>query len=81
MGIGGWELFLIFVVALLVFGPRKIPELARGLGQGLREIRRLSTELHREIHMADVVEEERKRTAAAAAPAPPKKGESGEPRV
>jgi sec-independent protein translocase protein TatA len=69
MGIGGWELVLIFVVALLVFGPRKIPELARGLGKGLREIRRLSTELHREIHLADAEEEEKRLTDRRPAPA------------
>jgi TatA/E family protein of Tat protein translocase len=76
MGIGAWELLLVFVVALLVFGPRKIPELARGLGKGLHELRRLSTELQREIHLADV-EDERKRIAAQAAPPPP--ADSGRP--
>ena len=34
--LGFSELLLIFVIALLVFGPRKLPELARGLGQALR---------------------------------------------
>ncbi|MGQ0722454.1 MAG: Sec-independent protein translocase subunit TatA/TatB [Candidatus Eiseniibacteriota bacterium] len=69
MGIGGWELFLIFVIALLVFGPRKIPELARGLGKGLREIRRLSTELHREIHLAEAEDEEQRLVAPPPSPA------------
>ena len=69
MGIGAWELFLIFVVALLVFGPRRIPELARGLGKGLHEIRRLSTELHREIHLAEAEDEQRKMAAPGSSPA------------
>jgi TatA/E family protein of Tat protein translocase len=51
--IGGQELLLIFVVILLVFGPRKIPEVARGIGKGLREFRRLTTDFQREINLAE----------------------------
>ena len=43
MGIGpfqGGELLLIFVVILLLLGPKKLPELARGLGQAIREFRK-----------------------------------------
>lgn len=36
---GGWELILILVVVLLLFGGRKIPELMKGLGQGLKEFK------------------------------------------
>ena len=50
-GIGGPELLLVFLVVLLVFGPKKIPEVSRALGRGLREIRRLSTDLQREINL------------------------------
>jgi len=39
-GIGWTELLVILVVALLVLGPTKLPEVARGLGKGLREFRR-----------------------------------------
>ena len=59
-GIGGPEILLVFFVVLLVFGPRKLPELARGLGKGIREIRRLTTELRREVNLADLDEEERR---------------------
>ena len=41
------ELIIIFVVALLVFGPRKLPELGRSLGKGLSEFKRASNELRR----------------------------------
>lgn len=39
-GLGFWEIAIILGVALLVLGPSKLPELARGLGKGLREFRK-----------------------------------------
>src|SRR5689334_17862775 len=39
------ELILVFVVALLVFGPKKLPELGKSLGKGLREFRRATDDL------------------------------------
>ncbi len=41
------ELLIIFVVALVIFGPRKLPELGRSLGKGLSEFKRASNELKR----------------------------------
>ena len=43
--LGMMELMAIFVVALLVFGPRKLPELGRSLGKGMREFRRATNDL------------------------------------
>ena len=40
MGIGAMEWLLIFLIVLLLFGGRKLPELARGLGKGMREFKR-----------------------------------------
>ncbi len=60
-GIGGPELLLVFLVILLVFGPKKIPEVARGIGKGVREFRRLTTEFQREMNLSDALEEEKKR--------------------
>jgi sec-independent protein translocase protein TatA len=45
--IGFPELVIIFVIALLVFGPRKLPELGKSLGKGLAEFKRASNELKR----------------------------------
>ena len=43
--IGPAELILIFVVALLVFGPKKLPEIGRSVGKALREFKRTSDEI------------------------------------
>jgi len=43
--IGGPELLLIFVIALLIFGPRKLAELGRTLGKGVAEFRKAATDL------------------------------------
>ncbi len=46
MGSLGWqEIIVIFVIALIVFGPRKLPELGKSLGKGLAEFKRASNEL------------------------------------
>ncbi len=43
--IGAPELILIFIIALLVFGPRKLPELGRALGKGISEFRKATSDL------------------------------------
>jgi Tat protein translocase TatB subunit len=47
--IGPMELMIIFILALLVVGPKKLPELSRQLGRGIREFRRVSDEVRGEI--------------------------------
>jgi TatA/E family protein of Tat protein translocase len=44
-GLGIGELIVIFVIALLVFGPKKLPELGKSLGKGLREFKRATEDL------------------------------------
>ncbi len=48
-GLGGWEILLIMLVILIFFGAKKIPELARGLGKGIREFKDATTEIKDEI--------------------------------
>jgi sec-independent protein translocase protein TatA len=50
--IGPAELMVIFVLALLVFGPKKLPEFSRQIGRGIREFRRASDQIQGEIHGA-----------------------------
>lgn len=47
--IGGSELFLIVLVVIMFFGADKIPELARGLGKGIRTVRNATNDIKREI--------------------------------
>jgi Tat protein translocase TatB subunit len=51
-GIGMTELMVIFVIGLVVLGPKKLPELARTLGKSLAEFRRASNDLRREFMSA-----------------------------
>ena len=46
---GGGELFVIVLIIIMLFGSKKIPELARGLGKGMREIKNATNDIQREI--------------------------------
>jgi sec-independent protein translocase protein TatA len=50
--IGGWEIVLILAVILILFGARKLPELAKGLGQGIKEFKKATREVTDEISSA-----------------------------
>ena len=47
--LGPFEIILIFLVILLVFGAKRIPEIARGLGKGIREFKSATTEIKNEL--------------------------------
>ncbi|HEY9162391.1 MAG TPA: twin-arginine translocase TatA/TatE family subunit [Desulfomonilia bacterium] len=51
-GIGGTELFIILLIALIVLGPNKLPDLARMLGKAMGEFQRATSDLKREIDIA-----------------------------
>ena len=48
-GIGTWEILLIFMVVLVLFGAKRIPEIARGLGKGITEFKRAVRDVKDEI--------------------------------
>ena len=50
-GIGTTELLIIMFIVLLLFGAKKLPELARGLGKGIREFKRASNEIQEELNL------------------------------
>jgi TatA/E family protein of Tat protein translocase len=77
-GIGLPELMVILVVALLVFGPTKLPELARSLGRGLAEFRRASSDLRQSF--TEATEEPRIQTPPPKPPGAPVEAAAGEPR-
>ena len=76
-GIGFPELLVILVVALLIFGPARLPELARSLGRGLAEFRRASTDLRQSV--MEAAEEPRiESPAKREAPAPERSDDEAE---
>jgi len=69
--IGFPELLIIFVIALIVFGPRKLPELGRSLGKGIAEFKRASNDLRSTLEEEINLEERRATAPATPAPALP----------
>ena len=57
---GGWEIVIIALLILLMFGAKKLPELARGLGQGIREFKGAVDGVKNEIEEADKSFDEKK---------------------
>ncbi len=69
------ELLVVLVVALLVLGPKRLPEIARSLGRGMAEFRRASTELRSSL-TAPLEEPEGVRAPARDGRVPPEKTEA-----
>jgi sec-independent protein translocase protein TatA len=59
------ELIVIFVIALVVFGPRKLPELGRSLGRGIAEFKKATSELQSTLEQEINADEQRTKDAAA----------------
>mgnify|MGYP001792722124 CR=1 FL=1 len=57
---GGWEWIIIILVVLIFFGAKKIPELARGLGKGIREFKAATKEIKKDIEDSSQIEGEKK---------------------
>src|SRR5215831_529391 len=70
-GVGMPELIVILVVALVVLGPKRLPEVARTLGKALAEFRRQTADVMQEFQVQTLLEDEPRETKAPAAPTPP----------
>ena len=68
--IGMPELVIIFVIALIIFGPRKLPELGKSLGKSLAEFKRASNELKSTLEEEIRIEEQQRSTETAKTSAP-----------
>lgn len=69
-GIGTTELLVILFIILLVFGSKKLPELAKGLGKGINEFKRASQEIQSELDINTPIKEQKQ---------PPEKKEDENP--
>ena len=74
------ELAIIFVVALIVFGPRRLPELGRSLGKGISEFKRASNDLRNTLD-DEIRNEDRRASAPPASIASPLPPTSTDPEV
>jgi sec-independent protein translocase protein TatA len=77
--IGMPEMLIILVIALIIFGPRKLPELGRSLGKSLAEFKRASNELKNTLEEEIRLDEQRtaqEATKAKEAPSTPASGET-----
>ena len=52
MSLGPWEIALIILFVIILFGGKKLPELARGLGLGLKEFKKATREIKNEVQNA-----------------------------
>lgn len=59
--LGVWELLIIAVVAILIFGPRRLPEMAKGIGQSVREFRKGLKDMKEEFEQASLEEDSKQK--------------------
>lgn len=78
-GIGFQEVMIIFVVVLIVFGPKKMPELARMIGRSLGEFRRVTQDLKSAIDFDGLNDRKPQQSTRPVSPPPPKPGKVDEP--
>lgn len=64
-GLGMQELIIILIVALIVIGPKKLPDLARGLGRALREFRRATDDIKDQIDFDPIITDTREKIRRA----------------
>jgi sec-independent protein translocase protein TatA len=68
---GGWEIILILAVVLILFGAKKLPELAKGLGSGIKEFKKATREVTDEIQNVNDDKPQPQIKSASATPVQP----------
>jgi Tat protein translocase TatB subunit len=58
MNIGWQEILLVMIFALIVFGPKRLPEIGRQIGRAIREVRKVSSEFEREVKTSLALEDD-----------------------
>lgn len=72
MNIGGQELILILLIVLVLFGAKKLPELAKGMGQAIKEFQKAKDEFSDELHSASKPDDVAARPASSTVPTIPR---------
>ncbi|MCZ6681475.1 MAG: twin-arginine translocase TatA/TatE family subunit [Candidatus Poribacteria bacterium] len=62
--LGGWELLIILFIVLIIFGPKKLPEMGRAIGKAIREFKHAGKEIQNDI-VESMEEDERDSTKSA----------------
>jgi len=80
MNIGGQELILLLLIVLVLFGAKKLPELARGMGQAIKEFQKAKDEFSDELHSSktDVAAKPDVRAAPSSVPMIPRIENAGD---
>lgn len=55
-GLGGWEIAVILLIVLIIFGPSKLPQMGQAMGKAIREFKKAGRELKSEINDEDVAD-------------------------
>ena len=67
-----WHIILVLIIVFLLFGGKKLPELARGIGEAMKEFKKAQREIHDEKPVTPATTAEQKVDGAASKPAEPK---------
>lgn len=71
-GIGTGELVVILIVALIIIGPQKLPEIAKTIGKAVGEVKRATRDIQDELRLDDLLKDDEDRTPVTASrPGPP----------
>jgi sec-independent protein translocase protein TatA len=77
IGLGMWEVIVILLVVLILFGAKKLPELAKGLGTGIKEFKKATRDVQEDLQRAIEEEPPRRPPAGGTAPKAEPRTEAG----